>query len=325
MPSTNKSSKSKETPKTVGKILKEARQEQGKSLKEIEIGTRVRGKYLIAIEADKYSELPHDVYTRGFVSSYADFLGLNSKKLIKQYEKERGDQPVELGRKAQELSADPVVSARRLTFAMIAITALAIVSYLFWQFSALTAAPSLEVSEPSKDEVLYGSLIKVKGKVGGGGDVFINDSPILIDANGEFSTSLALQNGVNSIRVTAKSRLGKETTVTRNILANVPSSNESSELPSAVFDGVAVRIQIKDSAATVTVRADGKEVFKGTMLPGTIQVFKGTSLINVSTSNAGATLLTVTNSQAANVSLGSSGAMGQPRNNLEFAKETQFK
>lgn len=310
---------------TVGRSLKLERQKQGITLHEVELKTRVRGKYLTAIEADDYDQLPHDVYTRGFITSYADLLGLDSKKLIKQYAKDRGNQPVQITRKKEKLAADPVIAARRLTFGLILVAIFGIVAYLFWQFSALTAAPNLEVIEPDKDQVLYGSLITVKGRVSGGTDVFINDSPILIDSGGNFSANIALQSGVNTIRVTAKSRLGKETVVSRNILANVPAASQAQELPPAPFDGVAVRLQIKDTATTVTVRADGKEVFQGTMLPGTIQVYKAANLINISTTNAGATLLTVTNAQAANVSLGASGASGQTRNNLEFAKDTQFK
>jgi hypothetical protein len=154
--------------------------------------------------------------------------------------------------------------------------------------------------------------------------VYVNDSPILSDANGNFSDAIALQDGVNAIRVTAKNRLGKSTTVTRNILAHVPKADTATQIPPAPFDGVAISIQIKDAPAAVTVVGDGKEVFKGTMLPGTVQLFKATDKLVISTSNAGATNLIVTNSITANKLLGPAGPINQERNNLEFAKDTAF-
>lgn len=322
MSSTAKDGKGK--TKTVGQILARQREAKGLTLKQVETATRVRGKYLIAIEADDYGALPHDIYTKGFIQSYADHIGLNGRQIAGQYATERGGQPVQLGRQTAKLIPNRTVSTRSITIAGVAGLLLMVAVYLFWQFSALTAAPKLEVTNPDKDQVLYGSLITVSGRVGGGADVYVNDSPILSDAQGNFADAIALQDGVNAIRVTAKNRLGKSTTVTRNILARVPKTDPSSSLPGAVFDGVAVSVQVKDATAAVTVLADGKEIFKGTMLPGTVQTFKATGKLTISTSNAGATLLKVTNSVVAGEDVGPTGPMGQSRNNLEFLKDTRF-
>ncbi len=315
----------KKSPKTsVGQLLKQRRLSAGLSLKEVEIATRIRGKYLLAIESDNYSALPPDVYSKGFVSSYANYLGLDGHGIAAKYAKERGGQPVRMARPKADVASGPRVSSRGLAAVSLVGVLLAVLGYLFWQFSALTAAPRLTVSNPDKDQVLYGSLITINGRVDGGADVYVNDSPILSDANGNFTDAIALQDGINAIRVTARNRLGKSTTVTRNVLAHVPKTDPASALPAQPFNGVAAKIQIKDATASVTVKADDKEAFNGTMLPGTVQTFKAAEKLVISTTNAGATQLVITNSIVAGQDFGTVGPMGQEKTGLEFAKDTRF-
>jgi cytoskeleton protein RodZ len=71
-----------EDNRTIGEILKKAREDQGLSLDEIAVMTRVRPKYLAAIEADHYQALPSPVQIKGFVRSYARVLGLDPAPLV---------------------------------------------------------------------------------------------------------------------------------------------------------------------------------------------------------------------------------------------------
>ena len=73
-----------ETKPTVGEILKQTREEQKLTLDEISVTTRIRVKYLSAIEADNYDVLPSSVQKKGFVRSYARALGLDPSPLIAQ-------------------------------------------------------------------------------------------------------------------------------------------------------------------------------------------------------------------------------------------------
>jgi cytoskeletal protein RodZ len=57
----------------------------GASLADAEEATRVRRRYLEALEADDYAALPPPVYTRGFVRTYAEYLGLNPKAMADLY------------------------------------------------------------------------------------------------------------------------------------------------------------------------------------------------------------------------------------------------
>jgi cytoskeleton protein RodZ len=73
-----------ETSPSIGAILKKARQDQKLSLEEISQRTRIREKYLIAIEADNWDALPSSVQQKGFVRSFARALDLDPDPLLQQ-------------------------------------------------------------------------------------------------------------------------------------------------------------------------------------------------------------------------------------------------
>lgn len=69
----------------VGTILREARNRRKVELSEVEEATRIRHRYLRAIEDEEWDVLPGDVYTRGFIRTYASFLGLDGERLVEDY------------------------------------------------------------------------------------------------------------------------------------------------------------------------------------------------------------------------------------------------
>jgi cytoskeleton protein RodZ len=69
----------------VGMILREARNRRKLELSEVEAATRIRLRYLRAIEDEEWDVLPGGVYTRGFIRTYATFLGLDGDRLVNDY------------------------------------------------------------------------------------------------------------------------------------------------------------------------------------------------------------------------------------------------
>lgn len=311
---------------SVGKLLKRHRTERKLTLREVELATKIRGRYLRLLEADDTSELANDVYVRGFLRSYAEFLDLNGPVVVRKFEAQRGKiASVPVSRRTSLIKPRKLVYTPGLLIGVLAATALvAVVGYLAAQFNTLASAPRLEITNPKADTVVYGSVLAVTGHVDGGADVFVNESPILTDSNGNFSDSIALQDGLNTINVSAKSKLGKASTVSRNILAHIVKTDPANTLPVAVFDGVAASVAVKDRATTITAMADGKQIFKGIMLPGTTQVFKAATTLVLATGDAGATTVTITNTLVVGKTLGTLGQRGQTRTDLEFAKDTNF-
>jgi transcriptional regulator with XRE-family HTH domain len=69
----------------VGAILREARNRRKIDLSEVEEATRIRIRYLQAIENEEWDVLPGGVYTRGFIRTYASYLGLDGERLADDY------------------------------------------------------------------------------------------------------------------------------------------------------------------------------------------------------------------------------------------------
>jgi cytoskeleton protein RodZ len=69
----------------IGNSLREARERQELGYPEIELATKIRGKYLRALEEEDFTAIPGDAYIRGFLRSYADYLGLDGDVYVDEY------------------------------------------------------------------------------------------------------------------------------------------------------------------------------------------------------------------------------------------------
>jgi transcriptional regulator with XRE-family HTH domain len=69
----------------LGRRLREEREEQGISFAEAEAGTRIKARYLKAIEKNDWAALPTHVQARGFLRNYAVFLGLDGDEVMSSF------------------------------------------------------------------------------------------------------------------------------------------------------------------------------------------------------------------------------------------------
>ena len=69
----------------IGNSLREARLRQHLDFPEIEQATKIRGKYLRALEDEQFDVLPAQTYVKGFLRSYAEYLGLDGQLYVDEY------------------------------------------------------------------------------------------------------------------------------------------------------------------------------------------------------------------------------------------------
>lgn len=72
----------------IGQKLRAAREAKGLTLDDLQQATKIQKRYLIAIEDEKFDELPGDFYVRAFVKQYADTVGLDGAALLKDYDED---------------------------------------------------------------------------------------------------------------------------------------------------------------------------------------------------------------------------------------------
>ncbi len=73
---------------SIGEELRQAREQMGASLLNVENETKIRAKYIIAMENDAFDVLPGKVYVKGFLRIYARFLGLEGEALVSRYDEQ---------------------------------------------------------------------------------------------------------------------------------------------------------------------------------------------------------------------------------------------
>src|SRR5437660_7984780 len=69
----------------IGSSLREARLRQQLDFPELEQATKIRGKYLRALEEEQFAVLPAQTYVKGFLRTYADQLGLDGQLYVDEY------------------------------------------------------------------------------------------------------------------------------------------------------------------------------------------------------------------------------------------------
>ena len=69
----------------IGNSLREARERKGLAYPEIESATKIRAKYIRALEEEDFTAIPGDAYIRGFLRTYADYLGLDPDVYVDEY------------------------------------------------------------------------------------------------------------------------------------------------------------------------------------------------------------------------------------------------
>lgn len=93
----------------IGPTLREARNRRKADLSEVEAAIKIRVRYLQAMENEEWDALPGGAYTRGFIRTYAAYLGLDGERLADDYRRATGPAGGERAPKRVE----PVPTARR--------------------------------------------------------------------------------------------------------------------------------------------------------------------------------------------------------------------
>jgi cytoskeleton protein RodZ len=75
---------------TIGERLEDARKKKGISIREAAEATKIRGEYLQKFEGNQFEIGLTDIYTRGFLRGYANYLRLPSDRLLSDYTALRG-------------------------------------------------------------------------------------------------------------------------------------------------------------------------------------------------------------------------------------------
>lgn len=199
----------------LGDVLRSAREAKEIDLARVERDTKIRTRYLEALEAGDYRELPGAVYTKGFLRNYGAYLGLDPEYLTDLYRLETDGAVVEAPspapprplkvRRARALVLTPGV----LAAAILTVAVVAFVGYLVYEFVTFARTPTLQISAPAGDVAGWrGSSYTIVGTTepNAGITVDVGGTRTLTataDAKGAFSITVSLVPGSNVITLVA--------------------------------------------------------------------------------------------------------------------------
>jgi cytoskeletal protein RodZ len=215
-----------------------ARERKGVDLYRAERDTKIRARYLAALEHGEYVELPGAVYTKGFLRNYALYLGLDPEDVIRHWKRERGD---------AQLPAEPVLSVPRplaaprqgLTFspvivvaALLTVLIAAFAVYMGVQLVRFAKPPTLAITNPSQAVIGVAegtTTYSFRGTSIPGATVIITaagrEQPYRVTADdaGKWSSDVELRRGRNQFDIAALDPdTGKTSDNTERVLITVP-------------------------------------------------------------------------------------------------------
>ncbi|MEA2097616.1 MAG: helix-turn-helix domain-containing protein [Patescibacteria group bacterium] len=213
---------------TAGECLKKKREEIGISIKEISEKLKIKVSYLEDLEENNYDKLPPDVYVKGFIRSYAQFVGFNAQKMVDLYSKEKAiDDKVEnkknpkrkINKERKFLVSNYIIITPKILTVVLSLLFLSIVGYYLWhQISSFNSTPYLFISSPVADQISDKSEIEVAGQTEAQATLKINEEDVFIDSDGYFSEIIILESGNNIIVIEATNRFNRTTRQVRNII-----------------------------------------------------------------------------------------------------------
>lgn len=293
---------------TAGHVLKAYREKKGYTIKEIAAATKIPLHQLEAIERDDYGTYENQVFVRGFVRNYAEYLRLDTEKVLAIYRRTAATTfKTKIIRKAQQIGGKnekprpknlaELIERIELTPTKI-ITGLSTLLILFvgiflaTQLYKFQTPPTLELSSPDNNVTTETDQIEIKGVTELNAIIKVNDGLIptsqQVDKS-SFTTNVKLVPGVNTIVIKAYKNNNEERAniITRNItykkVETVVPAEEQKPIEPTKFK---VKVQVDTEAAWIMLNLDGKQIYASILPVGTTEEYEFTKTLESTTGKA---------------------------------------
>lgn len=218
-----------------GGFLKKTRLDKGLSIEKVAEETKILAAIIRNIEDDIYQNLPPPVYLKGIIKKYADFLKLDTKKILSLYQESNGrnlfsgknDLPPK-NRFFEKKSKALLFITKFLPQLFKWIFFSFIFLYFIYEASFFIMPAKIILYSPTEDFTTDQSELKIAGKVIRTKVFLVKEKEIFFKKNGEFEDTIMLIPGLNNIEFKAKNILNHQTLIWRQVIY-VPDNNFSDE------------------------------------------------------------------------------------------------
>src|SRR4029079_19507755 len=134
----------------IGSALREARERRGLSYSQVEEGTKIRARYIRALEDEDFGVLPGATYSKGFLRAYADYLGLDGHLFIDEFNSRYHDPRNDDARPIYPPSRrTPSRPRRETSIVLIALAAIVAIASLVFLGAGSGGTPNTPLPTPS--------------------------------------------------------------------------------------------------------------------------------------------------------------------------------
>lgn len=284
-----------ETARPLGEWLRQQREELGISLEQAEADTRIRARYLEALEAEDLDALPDPIVGRGFLRNYASYLGLDPEKVAARYGQFGASPPPEPPPVATDrpFSSEPFRpvplhdmpgfrSGRGWLAGLVAVVLVAVALAAWWGAPRIVALWNRPAATPQATDTRQATSTALPSAT-------LTPSRAAPDTDAGTATVAPTE---------ATPTLEPTLTLTLS-----PSPSPSPSRPA--YLGIFVELVFTDTS-WVQVSVDGVRQFQGELEQGTYRSWYAEERLELRIGNAGAVLVTVNGE-----SLGALGAVGE--------------
>ena len=287
----------------LGQLLQETREQKGVSLEQVEEATRIRQKFLKALEEENYTALPAEAYVKGFLRNYALYLGLDPEEVLALYEgrdakgkaapaKPGFFEPMDIS-----LAAPPWLTPDLVIGALLIVALLAFGSWAAWHYLAPTARVwwsswrAVATVTPSPTATTSEEVILPPAT----STATLSTTPTAMPTAIPTATAIAIPavtaTAIPTVTPAVVSTFTPTTVPTRTSAPTRTSVPTHTPTP-RVSAGVEVELRIVEYS-WLRVVVDGEEVFVGSLEAGTTRTFSGRESIALRCGNAGGVEATV--------------------------------
>jgi cytoskeletal protein RodZ len=238
----------------IGELLKQNRLTKGYSLDDIEEATKIRAKYLEALENEEFDILPGQVYVIAFLRNYARFLGLNDDEMVEQYKSRTQSNPQTDSVKKDIEDKEPIVNDR-------------------------PRSRERTRRQRRRAQPQFVNFVKILAAVAVIAVVFAIASIYKTYAPGP-----DVPEQPNVVQDNANE--DKPNNNTNNTETPAPDENMDEETPEQV-EGVELVLNVTDANCWMRINVDGQIAFEGTVPAGDTKEFSGSESIDITLGNAG--------------------------------------
>jgi transcriptional regulator with XRE-family HTH domain len=218
---------------TLGARLKKARENRSLSLTDVEHETKIRSRYLEAIEENRFDLVPLS-HSKGFVRRYAEFIGLSGSDIEEELAR-----LTEVSYKKQPFAPRPIarekswiITPRVMLIVLSVIVLIGFIGYITYQVKQFAAPPMLEITKPTGESVVNSETFSIEGKTDVGGAIYVDNLLAGTNSDGTFTYVLTLRPGLNQVVVRAENRIKKQSTKIVSVLYQPPTAPSPTPTPS---------------------------------------------------------------------------------------------